>query len=52
MKDCLGEVISVDGKSLRGSRRELSALGVVVAVGQDIRVVLGQEALKGENAIE
>jgi len=52
MKDSLGEVISVDGKSLRGSRRELPALGVVVAVGQDIRVVLAQEEIKGENAIE
>jgi hypothetical protein len=52
MKDSLGEVISVDGKSLRGSRRELPALGVVVAAGQEIRVALGQEEIKGENAIE
>ena len=52
MKASLGEVISVDGKSLRGSRRELPALGVVVAAGQEIRVVLGQEEIKGENAIE
>jgi hypothetical protein len=52
MKASLGEVISVDGKSLRGSRRELPALGVVVAVGQEIRVVLAQEEIKGENAIE
>jgi len=52
MKDSLGEVISVDGKSLRGSQRELPALGVVVAVGQEIRVALGQEEIKGENAIE
>ena len=52
MKDSLGEVISVDGKSLRGSWRELPALGVVVAVGQEIRVVLVQEEIKGENAIE
>jgi hypothetical protein len=30
----LGEAISVDAKSLRGSRRELPALSVVVAAGQ------------------
>jgi hypothetical protein len=42
MKDSLGEVISMDRKSLRGSRRELPALGVVVAAGQEIRVALAK----------
>jgi hypothetical protein len=43
---------SVDAKSLRGSRRELPALSVVVAAGQKVQLVLAQEEVKGENAIE
>jgi hypothetical protein len=43
LKDSLGEAISVDAKSLRGSRRELPALSVVVAAGQEV---------KGEHVIE
>ncbi len=52
LEDSLGEVISVDAKSLRGSRRELPALSVVVAVGQKVRLVLAQEEIKRENVIE
>jgi hypothetical protein len=52
LKDSLGEAISVDAKSLRGSRRELPALSVVVAAGQKVQLVLAQEEVKGENAIE
>lgn len=52
VESSLGEAISVDGKSLRGSRRELPALGVVVAVGQGVRLVLAQAEVKGENVIE
>jgi hypothetical protein len=48
----LGEAISVDAKSLRGSRRELPALSVVVAAGQKVQLVLAQEEVKGENVIE
>jgi len=42
-----GGVISVDGKSLRGSRRrgELPALEVVVAAAQGVRLVLGCEGV-------
>ena len=43
LKDSLGEAISVDAKSLRGSRRELPALSVVGAAGQEV---------KGEHVIE
>ena len=52
LKDGLGEAISVDAKSLRGSRRELPALSVVVAAGQKVQLVLAQEEVKGENVIE
>ena len=52
LKDSLGEAISVDAKSLRGSRRELPALSVVVAAGQKVQLVLAQEEVKGENVIE
>ena len=52
LKDRLGEAISVDAKSLRGSRRELPALSVVVAAGQKAQLVLAQEEVKGENVIE
>ena len=47
LKDSLGEAISVDAKSLRGSRRELPALSVVVAAGQKVQLVLAQEEVKG-----
>ena len=43
VEDSLGEAISVDAKSRRGSRRELPALSVVVAAGQEV---------KGEHVIE
>ena len=43
LKDSLGEAMSVDAKSLCGSRRELPALSVVVAAGQEV---------KGEHVIE
>jgi hypothetical protein len=52
LKDSLGEAISVDAKSLRGSRRELPALSVVVAAGQKVQLVLAQEEVKGEHVIE
>jgi hypothetical protein len=52
LKDSLGEAISVDAKSLRGSRRELPALSVVVAAGQKVQLVLAQEEVKGEQVIE
>ena len=52
LKDSLGEAISVDAKSLRGSRRELPALSMVVAAGQKVQLVLAQEEVKGENVIE
>jgi len=43
-----GEAISVDGKSLRGSRRRegLPALEVVVAAAQGIRIVLSREGVE------
>ena len=43
LKDSLGEAISVDAKSLRGSRRELPALSVVVAAGQEVK---GEHVIK------
>jgi hypothetical protein len=43
----LGEAIRVDAKSLRGSRRELPALSMVVAAGQKVQLVLAQEEVKG-----
>ena len=52
LKDSLGEAISVDAKSRRGSRRELPALSVVVAAGQKVQLVLAQEEVKGEHVIE
>jgi hypothetical protein len=52
LKDSLGEAMSVDAKSLRGSRRELPALSVVVAAGQKVQLVLAQEEVKGEHVIE
>ena len=52
LKDSLGEAISVDAKSLHGSRRELPALSVVVAAGQKVQLVLAQEEVKGEHVIE
>ena len=52
LKDSLGEAISVDAKSLRGSRRELPALSVVVAAGQKVQLVLAQQEVKGEHTIE
>jgi hypothetical protein len=49
-----GEAISVDGKSLRGSRRRagLPALEVVVAAAQGIRLVLGREGVEEEKVTE
>jgi hypothetical protein len=52
LKDSLGEAMSVDAKSRRGSRRELPALSVVVAAGQKVQLVLAQEEVKGEHVIE
>jgi len=52
LKDGLGEAISVDAKGLRGSRRELPALSVVVAAGQKVQLVLAQQEVKGEHTIE
>ena len=52
LKDSLGEAISVDAKSLHGSRRELPALSVVVAAGQKVQLVLAQQEVKGEHVIE
>jgi hypothetical protein len=49
-----GKAISVDGKSLRGSRRRagLPALEVVVAAAQGIRLVLGREGVEEEKVTE
>jgi hypothetical protein len=49
-----GEAISVDEKSLRGSRRRegLPALEVVVAAAQGIRVVLSREGVEEEKVTE
>jgi hypothetical protein len=49
-----GEAISVDKKSLRGSRRRegLPALEVVVAAAQGIRVVLSREGVEEEKVTE
>ena len=55
--ECAGEgteTVSLDGKTLRGSRRrgeEQSALEVVTAVGQELRQVLGQEAVSGGDVV-
>lgn len=46
------EVISIDGKTLRGSKRgEAAALRVLTAVGQELRGVLAQVRLEGEDEV-
>jgi hypothetical protein len=55
--ECAGEgteTVSLDGKTLRGSRRmgdQESALEVVTAVGQELREVLGQELVAGGDVV-
>ena len=48
------EAICIDEKSLRGSKRKggLPALQVVVAVGQEVRLVLGREGVYEEKITE
>lgn len=49
------QTLSVDGKTLRGSRRTRSsepALQVVTVVGQDLQVVLGEREVKDGDAVE
>lgn len=56
-EDCAAEgttAISIDAKALRGSRRtreEVSALEVVTAVSQELRLVLGQEEVSSGNTL-
>ncbi|MGB9722906.1 MAG: ISAs1 family transposase [Chloroflexia bacterium] len=49
-----GQVIAIDGKTLRGSRRRAggAALQVLVAAAQGIRLVLSQEGVKEEEVLE
>jgi|YNPBryunderm2012_1023409.scaffolds.fasta_scaffold31344_1 hypothetical protein len=49
-----GEAVSVDGKSLRGSRRRagLPALSVVLAAAQGIRLILSRAEVEGEKVTE
>jgi hypothetical protein len=47
--------VSIDGKMLRGSARasgEQAALEVVTAAGQDLQVVLGQNAVGAEGELQ
>lgn len=49
------ERLSVDAKTLRGSRRTRTsetALQVVTVAGQDLQVVLGQQAVRNEDPVE
>lgn len=49
-----GEIISVDGKTLRGSKRaaSLPALQVVVAAAQGVRLILSREEVEEEEVTQ
>ena len=54
MQDVGGDAISVDAKSLRGSRRRegLPALAVVVAVAHEMRIVLRRKGVVEANVTD